>query len=636
MLKKLLIVALLKKLILLAALLIWNSYSAQAVSIQEVTLNHFPSAEKSSSSNCYLLRLDDCEVTAVKSGDFDLGLVLVRHKNKKEICEATAKRFLQYVPGGKIVPFAENYPAVAIIYPAELSAHPARIYSPDQLLLTLYKKKTLQFLSWQNKNLKVRIEGKPTMELTLNLGEINISSAEFRVTKGGGNRNTVRDLLKSIVCPGLTTPMPTLTQRGKKDLNKLYNNQEVLAYNSVYDFCIVNKGKIYRVGSLDGVKDALRSSKRESVAFTYPAANAPWPDNTPGASGYTYTKQQYGQSHGIVSKVDKAIVQKAEKESILISELQKKFPAATPYPSTTKHPSTLLFRLDGCRIIAHKAYRPNKPADIELIIVSSTKSQMEALNTAKRLAKILSPRCEAVPFAGSSPNAVIYMPGLCTLEAYLYSPLNLVLYPRPDYKKNTRFMRWENGMIVTEVDVDTPGAKGTVEVTFNPLLDSNYSGVRLRVLSGEVDIQHFLNYGYRMWGRAEKPTRALEESIKANSNCEAVISCAPDCGFGGYCLLTTGNNTYYCGSYKGTEAHDGVPKMLQKGFGAPPIPWPGKDLPWPAASYRNDIDVNIIKLTTPWEIDMSAAIIRKGMNQDAPAPTPEAARAHYLQSIRNY
>lgn len=673
MLKKLIIFALVKKLLLLAILLIWGSGSARAITADDF-LTLYPDADQE--GNCYLLRLDDCNVIAVLNdypSEKEIAIIFVQHKQKQKSL-ATAKRIAKNIYSSEVVPFTGTDGSAAILckvssisYKSPLSVllYPRNTYS-----------KTTQFIGLQGRSVRVRVDldavsgnttsssskkSKGAVEITVNLEESLTSCAEFRVAKGRMTADDMRDFISERMHPSVSSSssmMPSLSVKGKKDLRSLYANNEIIAYSSSYDFCIVAKGKTYRAGTLDGVKDVVRNNKRDNVAFNFPEKNHPWPgeeepesnepesteDNSSSSSAiadsgdqpYTDTSHPYGKSSAFYAHPNDKLLNIEKKSAIDISELQKKF------PNGEHNNACYIFKLDNSRIIAHIGYNSGDTGygikEVQLIIVSSTRSQSDALSTAKRLAKIISPECEAAPFAGSQPHAVIFMPGVPTLICRLYSPLNLALYPQENYKTKTRFIRWEQGMLVSQVKVDKAGAKGTVEVTFNPLVDSNYSGVKLQVIEGQVDIQHFLDYGYHMWGMAKKPDATTEAKIKAETGCKSVLSYDPS-GLR-YCLLYMGNNTYYCGSYKGTSAHIALPVKLKQGFTAPEIPYPATAWVWPEeqgvpGSMQDSIFTKSMQIISSKESpDRTASPINTApASSGKPAATPQQMYKEYLEKL---
>ena len=299
MLKKLLIVALVKKLLLLAILAIWGAFSAQAFSTEKF-LELYPDAIQE--GNCYLLRLDDCNIIAVindYSNVSDIGIIFVQHKQKQK-SQATAKKLAADISNSEIMPFVGGDGSTAIICPTTLLS----MKSPLRVLLypsVSTSKRAIQFFGWQGKSVKARIDldalpstssssssstssssrkkSKGIIEMTVNLEEALVTCAEFRISKGRIDADDMRDFIRARMCSTITSSsmMPSLSVKGKKELRSLYANNEIIAYSSSYDFCIVGKAKTYRAGTLDGVKDVVRNNKRDNIAFNFPTENLKWP-----------------------------------------------------------------------------------------------------------------------------------------------------------------------------------------------------------------------------------------------------------------------------------------------------------------------------------------------------------------------
>lgn len=643
MLKKIILLGLIKKIILLIILIAWGGFGAQAAVKVSYFNELFP--ESKSEGMCNLTRLDDCKITVVPSDNTydEIAIIFVQHTQRQKSM-ATAKRLVELFGQGSIQPFAGSDSSVAIYFDLSKMVQKQAL---SVLFPNLKPIPTLQFISLQGKSMRVQVDmpkqstankKKRTMEMLINLDSPQTSCVEFVLTKGRATPKEMQEFIMDSMLGSISVAAKsslTLTPKTKKNLRSIYSNADIIVYSNDLRFCIVQKNKTYYAGDPDSVKAALSNNNSGKVAFNYPAEDQPWPDVTETSGTdtatadtppYTDTSIPYGESVAYFSKIDPKISEDALKESIHIDTLMKKFPGGE------RKDACYIFRIDNCRVIMHVGYNDGYAMkDTELVIVSSTISQDDALETARGLAQLISPKCEVAPFAGTQPHAVIYMPGLYTLTRRLYSPLNLIFYPRPDYIRNTRFIRWEGGMLVAQVKVDRPGAKGTVEVTINPMLDSNYSGVKLRVIEGEVDIQHFLDYGYRMWGSAVQPTPQMEEQIIKETGCKKVISYKPD-GLQ-YTLLYMGDNTYYCGSYRGTNAHVGLPKKLQQGFSALAVPFPSRSIPRPTAT-EPEKSTQEVDLSNAKGSDFNATeSVRPAESKANAQPTPLQLYKKYIQKL---
>ena len=296
--KKILITFLVKKLLLLLFLL-WSNVYGQSVVTTSSFQNLFPDAEKQGA--CYIFRLDECNIIAVennyRSTSPEIALIFVQGKQKSKTSEV-ANRLVKLLKAKCYpVPFSGPDSSVAIFCPVTgLSTN-----SPLKALLypTSYSRHTTQFYGWQGNCVKARVDleklpttsstysstssstrkkTKGTIEMTINLEEEYITSAEFRAAKGRISSDEIKDFISSRMCVySSAASMPSLTSKGKKDLRALYNSYDIMAYSSSYDFCIVSKNKTYRAGTLEGVKEAVRGNKNESTAFNFPEVALNWP-----------------------------------------------------------------------------------------------------------------------------------------------------------------------------------------------------------------------------------------------------------------------------------------------------------------------------------------------------------------------
>lgn len=290
MMKKLLLLAILKKLLMAAVWLVWSSWGAQALTTQEF-LRLYPNATQE--GNCYLTRLDDCNVTAVINdapAEHEIALIFVQNKQKQKSMEV-ANRIAQIlrdsepedfgqqseVGGYDVASFSGTGTSAVIFCP--ISVLPAR--SPLSVLLSPLEtsRETTQFLNWQGRSIRARVSqkgGKSVIEMTVNLEESGISSAEFRVVKGKMSEKEMQKFIFSRM--GISAVTTNLSTKARKDLRELYANHDIVSYSSSDNFCIVSKMKSYRFGTPDGVKEATRNLRRTADAFPYPKQNHAWPE----------------------------------------------------------------------------------------------------------------------------------------------------------------------------------------------------------------------------------------------------------------------------------------------------------------------------------------------------------------------
>ena len=291
MIRKLFILAVVKKLLLLSLWLLWSSSETRGITVESF-LELYPEADQE--GNCLLLRLDDCNITAAINDYPDaheIALIFVQHKQKQKSIE-TAQRLAKSIPLSEVSPFVGGDSSAVIFCPITSLS----IKSPLSVLLYPLStcRKTTQFSGWQGKSVKARIDlenmppigssgkkqGKGIVEMVVNLEESSISYAEFRQLKGRQSSDTMRDFIVERMCrhASESSLTPSLSNKSKKELRTLYNNNDILAYSTSHDFCIIAKSKLYRAGTLDGVKEFARANKRNNIAFNYPEKNMPWPD----------------------------------------------------------------------------------------------------------------------------------------------------------------------------------------------------------------------------------------------------------------------------------------------------------------------------------------------------------------------
>lgn len=389
MLKKLLILALVKKLLLLALLVIWGSYAAQALTEDEFQ-ELYPEAEQE--GNCYLLKLDDCNVVAVTNdypAEHEIALIFVQNKQKQK-SQDTAKRIAKDIPDSEVVPFVGADSSVAIFCPI------SGLSTMSPLRVLLYPastcRSTTQFIGWQGKCIKARIDletlpgnddssrkkTKGIIEMTVNLEESIISSAEFRLTKGKLSVDNMRNFICERIrgTSNASELIPKLSVQGTKDLRSIYANSDVIAYSSSYDFCIVSKSKIYRAGTLDGVKDAVRSNKRDNVAFKYPQKNHPWPHDEIDNEDSAFATTAERVNDVPRTKDDNETTQKNNSAT---PTPPKEAVAATTTPNSAEAAQNIEFSKAKVADISSPICRSNESATSALTPAQASKTYLERL-----------------------------------------------------------------------------------------------------------------------------------------------------------------------------------------------------------------------------------------------------------------
>lgn len=251
----------------------------------------------------------------------------------------------------------------------------------------------------------------------------------------------------------------------------------------------------------------------------------------------------------------------------------------TMFPGAEKDGDCYIFRLDNSRIVALTA--PAYPREVQLILVTSSRSKSDAHETARRLAELVGGKVSL--FMGNEPSAAILMPDISSLDDALYSTLNLVLYPRPGYESSTSFVGWEGGSLICRVSSQTEGATGTFDVVVNPRALFNTGGVEVRAPGPNADILKFLQAG-RMWSvnAGAQPTAEQEAQLRKELPCKRIVSFFSNGPASSFCVLELRDNVYLIGSYLDQGERPGIQTNMKKGYTTAPIPFPQRSHPWPS------------------------------------------------------
>lgn len=502
MMKRLLVIGMAKKLLVLIILAFYNILNAEGLTTEQF-ISLYPNAEQEGA--CYVLRLDDCNVIAVENdyaSPHEISLIFVQGKQQAKSL-LTAKKIAQDIPDNTISPFIGSEPSVAIFCPtSDMSTK-----SPLNVLLspTSTASKTTKFTGWQGKNVKAQVDlstlttssGKKTkagvVEMMVNLEEATVTCAEFRIIKGKTSSSDMRDFINERMNSySSAASLPSLSAKSKKDLRALYANHEILAYSSSYDFCIANKGKIYRAGTLEGVKEAVRNNKRDNIAFKFPSNNHPWPENHSEGDDITIERITDATEKDEYNMVNFNLC-------IDANEFVKKFPG-THISTSVKGGN--VFRLDNSRVmtIANTWLRKENGSsktknDLMLILVTSDIDKGDATRTAQKLAKYLPDNSLLQPLKDSNNTCAIFLPNISSISQDKDSPLQVIFYPRPGYQKKLQFINYQGGLLTIRYNHESSGASGVLEITMDPAENLKNSVVDLSIVEGNVDIQNFLKDG---------------------------------------------------------------------------------------------------------------------------------------------
>lgn len=276
----------------LVALCAALSTSAYGVSIQDFT-RLFPDATREGA--CFLLRLDDCEVMAASTAASssasygEIALVLVSAKQKNTAVRTAKRLASELSPDCTISNFSGSEPSVAIFCPLESVSH----NSPLSALLypISSSKPSIQFVGWKGRMLKARVEYKSsstyrrkfkgTVEVSVDLTKPRAEYVEYRVVGGRLEEYDIKDFIGDRMW-GSGFSLPDFTSKEKSELRSALGAQDILAYNTSSDFCIVSKGKVYRAGTPDGIKEVV-STRGKSLAahLKYPEQSSSWPGERP-------------------------------------------------------------------------------------------------------------------------------------------------------------------------------------------------------------------------------------------------------------------------------------------------------------------------------------------------------------------
>lgn len=232
----------------------------------------------------YLLKMDDCQLTAV-SADDRIFLVIVQAA-KQEKAVNVAKQYLKTFPGrgGVVQPFVKGVPCAAVMYKPPYS----KILPDHHPLRLLYRsggskeRDSYQLAAWSAGQLTVRSEydyttnngknAKCAVEMQLNLTSPVLRAVELS-PKGRIDDENLRFLALSTCSQAFTLEDPV---DYLAPIKKLFPGANILFYSTSSGTCIVTKRKICYVGYHDSVQDILRN-KQKRPKLTYPTQNQAWP-----------------------------------------------------------------------------------------------------------------------------------------------------------------------------------------------------------------------------------------------------------------------------------------------------------------------------------------------------------------------
>lgn len=649
--KKIALIALVKKLLLLIILLLSHAYADSPRVYTSNLLSQFPNAEHEGIS--YYFRLDDCNIVALEntySSTTEIALIFVQSKQRSKTL-ATAQRLVKLFPAiskNDIVPFAGDPGSVVIFCPVG----PVYTKGPLRILLTPSGvcKTTTQFVGWQGKCIKARVDleklssfysssssysssrkkMKGIVEMIVDLSESRVTTAEFNIVKGRIDLTDMQDFITTRMNSFTSTSFSTssLSAKAKKDLKKLYSNYDIVSYSSSYDFCIATKSKQFYAGTLEDVKKIVAGTKKSDLAFNFENKVLNWPGESPKENNNNNNSNELVSSS---AGIDYNVFNK------------QLLPGAGVYEGNLTY-----FRLDDSRIIVpYTTWEPKQGKqatpqnDITMIFVTSFKNKEDAHDTALHLAKLIPGICTLKAFEGSDPTYAIYMPKVPSLDYDKNSTsLKLLLYPRNNYEKNVRFMGWKDGLLISRVTSTSEGANGEVEIILDPAGSLYHTVVEFHVLKGNVNMRRFLFEG-RI--NTEEVVTPQEEPSKYDKGLIAqwVSSC------GKLLLISLGNNTYRLGTLENLmKTQQGNFNVRTRGLLKTPRPWPdgptrksettpeGQNTAQQADTHDSTGEQQIVNITEESADENYGTTQTTAPQKESNILSPEQAYKDYLESLK--
>lgn len=286
------------KIIILSILLVTGvesrAWGAQVLPGEEKNfLRFFPEAKKDGA--CYLFRLDGCEIVAATNtyagGQIDMLFV---HGGDQNAAKATAEKLKSDLfLTAQVRPFRGKEPWVALILPQNGYGSDTASRVIGRLIATEDKQSPLEFLEWRGKQLRVRTEhsyassyfstsyssGRKSngeIELTLDMSQPKLLVAELRVVKGKLTPQEVAIFITRTLGGVYSSPQ-NMSKKELAALRKTFSNANIVSYSTGANSCIVSAKKTYRYGTIDAVRESLRSQPKELASFDFPAQESMMP-----------------------------------------------------------------------------------------------------------------------------------------------------------------------------------------------------------------------------------------------------------------------------------------------------------------------------------------------------------------------
>lgn len=288
--------------------------SARADSPPVLELNSFIAAFPehellNESHSALIMRLDDSRVIAVatryaSSSSYtppnEVAMLLVSAPTRPKAMR-TAQRLADYfgIEGTQVVPFQGGEASVAVLFPLSM---PTRISNHNPLYILLFPfsyldKKNLRFIGWQGRKLKAVSDYRLpisrrsiSIEFTIDITQASIEQFSFRPTKGNIPESDVADFVNERTWNS-SSYLPILTTARKKELSREMNCTDFFVYSTSNDFAIVSRGKIYRAGTLDALRNTARS-REGAEKFKLPKTAAVWPKENADTDNSDTTEQE--------------------------------------------------------------------------------------------------------------------------------------------------------------------------------------------------------------------------------------------------------------------------------------------------------------------------------------------------------